>query len=353
MHLQNIYKTIPYSLVPSGILIASTDTAFAHEAWLLTPAEIVTLAAEPIPFVFTSHIVLGMAAMIGCIATALALRVERHFGPRFQPLIPTLQSAQSGVGPAVLRIALGLMLILAGTGGLPRHGTAPWTEPTLLVPDMQLSLLSGWDWLAPVQIVLGLALAVGLFARVAGLILIAIVVLGLHTFGIKFVDYAPHFLAPAMVVILTGAGTWSADKALKIEDLAAPPTQMTAAMWRGAQIFVGLGFVYLAVAYKLTQPTLLIAILQHSNLPTFGLPYSVIALIMTWVEIICGTLLIAGRMVRFVSLVIIGAITFLAVTLGETPFFHANLYGVLFMFFTVGKHWPTGQRTTFSRKAFA
>ena len=66
-----------------------------------------------------------------------------------------LARAAPELGPLAVRAGLSIMLTLSAVGGLPRHGTAPWTEPTLLVPDMQLSLAPGWAWLAAVE--LGLA----------------------------------------------------------------------------------------------------------------------------------------------------------------------------------------------------
>ena len=103
---------------------------------------------------------------------------------------------------------------------------------------------------------------------------------------------------------------------------------------------MGLGFVYLAVAYKLTQPTLLIAILEHGAFPSFGLPLPWIALVMTGVEIVCGLLLALGRLTRPVALILIAAISFLALTLGETPLFHANLYGIMAIFALAGRDLP-------------
>ena len=115
--------------------------------------------------------------------------------------------------------------------------------------------------------------------------------------------------------------------------------------WRLSQILVGAGFLYLAIAFKLTQPTLLIAILDHGNLPTFGMPQPVVALIMTGIEIICGALLVVGRLTRPVALAIIAAITTLAIGLGETPLFHANLYGVMVFFLLAGQALPDTRPT--------
>lgn len=321
----------------AAIWLASAGQA--HEAWLLTPNEIETLAAAPVPPIFTSYFVLSAAALVGCAATAAALFIEDRFQAAETLLAPSLQEAAGRVGPAVMRATLATMLGLAGTGGLPRHGTAPWVEPTLLVPDMQLALVPGWEWLASAQIALALFLLIGLYTRIAAAALIGLTGVGLAIFGTPFIAYVPHFIAPGLILMLVGGGRWSLDDRLGLTspDLFSAAQQ---AIWRLAQILIGAGFVYLAVAYKLTQPTLLIAILQHGDMPTFGLSYPILALIMTGVEIICGALLVAGRLVRPVSLVIIGAITFLAFVLGETPLFHANLYGAMTMFALVGRVWP-------------
>ena len=103
---------------------------------------------------------------------------------------------------------------------------------------------------------------------------------------------------------------------------------------------VGGTFVYLGIAFKLLQPTLLIAILQHGQFPTFGLPIAIIALVMTGVEIVAGLLLALGRLVRPVAIFLIGAFTFFAVMLGETPLFHANLYGTALMLLMAGARAP-------------
>ncbi|MEJ6403635.1 DoxX family protein [Yoonia sp. 2307UL14-13] len=328
---------IPFCIVAGG--------AGAHEAWLLTPNEIAELSKTPMPPLFTSHVALGFAAFLGCAATGVALHLERVVSVYEDRLAPIFRQIAAPFGPLLLRMGLALMLVLAGLGGLPRHGTAPWTTPTLLVPDMQLPLIPGWAFLAIVQMAIGAALLLGLATRFAAVALIGLSCLGLALFGAKFLSYAPHFIAPALMLLVWGGGAWSVDRALGLRSRLAAPDALAPAIWRIAQVLVGAGFIYLAVAFKLTQPTLLIAILQHGEMPTFGMSYPLIALVMTGVEIICGALLVAGRLIRPVSAVIIGAITFLAVTLGETPLFHANLYAAMLGFVLIGRDWvrsPSG-----------
>lgn len=329
-------KLLPLAALASFVAASAT----AHEAWLLTPAEIEALAAEPMPALFSSHLWLGIAALVGGLATAIALRAEEFLRPYEERLAARLAVQALTFGPFVLRLGIAVMLILAGLGGLPRHGTAQWAEPTFLVPDMQLALVPGWGWLAILQIMLALFLVAGLFTRIAGLALIALAMFGLALFGSTFLAYTPHFAAPGLMLALAGGGAFSLDRNLGIRDPFGSGLAFGQTGWRVAQILIGGGFLYLAIAYKLTQPTLLIAILDHGNLPTFGLSNTAVALVMTGIEIICGALLILGRLTRPVALVIIGAITTLAIGLNETPLFHANLYAVMVFLALAGRTWP-------------
>lgn len=312
----------------------------AHEAWLLTPAEIEALALEPIPAMFQSGPVLFLGAGVAALAAAIALSAEERFGALEERLAQPLRERAVAIGGLVLRLGLSAMLLLAATGGLPRHGTLAWTQPTLLVPDMQLALVPGWEWLVPAQALLGLALAMGFLTRAAGVALVLLSGLGLWLFGMDFMSYAPHFAAPGLMLAVIGGGAVSVDRLLEHSAAPPPPMPGAEALWRVAQILTGGCFVYLAVAYKLTQPTLIIAILEHGQFPSFGLPLAWIALTMCGVEIVCGTLFALGRLTRPVAFVLIGAITFLAVTLGETPFFHANLYGIMVVFALSGRRLP-------------
>ena len=103
----------------------------------------------------------------------------------------------------------------------------------------------------------------------------------------------------------------------------------------------GATFVHLGIAVKLGEPTLLMAILEHGEVPRFGMSLEFMALVMGMVEIVAGGLLAAGRLVRPVALFLIFAFTFFAVTIGETPLFHANLYGVAIMLAMAGSRAPS------------
>ncbi|MEL6207215.1 MAG: hypothetical protein AAFR47_18135 [Pseudomonadota bacterium] len=333
------------SLALFSVALAAS-ASWAHEAWILTPREIEALAEAPIPALFLSQMWLLVAAALSAGVALAALSAEDRFGAEIDARLRPLASSAVEIGPTILRISTGLMLGLAALGGLPRHGVEPWTTPTFLVPDMALNLVPGWDILAPVQFALALFLILGLAVRLCGAVLVALSVLGLAIFGAGFVAYAPHFAAPGIMLMLAGSGAAAVDRLLGTDALFRPGPEVQQAAWRATQILVGAGFIYLAVAYKLFQPTLIIAILDHGNVPTLGLPLPVVALLMTSVEITAGALLVMGRLVRPMAALLIGAMTFLAVVLGETPLFHANLYGVMVFYLMVGERFPRGVQIT-------
>lgn len=334
------YLKLARPLAASPFLLLAGTQIHAHEAWLLTPDEILALASAPIPDLFQSQLWLGLSALAGLIITLVALRLEPTI-ERMEARV-LIRSADILRDPALLalRLCLAAMLILAATGGLPRHGTAIWTTPTFLVPDMQISAHPFATALISAQIALGVALSIGAFTRIMALVLIFFSCVGPVLFGSAFLSYSLHFAAPGVLLLAFGSGRFALDTRIEVAAVKQAVLPHAAVLYRVVQIMVGVGFVYLGVAYKLLQPTLLIAILEHGGMPSFGLPMAVIALIMTGVEILCGALLVAGRLIRPVSLAILGAITFLAVILGETPLFHANLYGTLVVFLLIGRAAP-------------
>ena len=317
--------------------------AKAHEAWLLTPDEMAALATAPTPAVFTDIWPLAgfiAAAAIAAVAAIAIADLLKHIERR---IFAPLEMLGVKLGPLFIRIGLALMLGLGALGGLPRHGTAMWTTPTLMVPDMQITLAGpGWSWLAHAELTTALFLLAGLLTRAAAVAVIALVIMGFAAFGMAFMAYGPHFAAPALILLICGPGSLSLDRvarrpALALwQELLPQHSPAVHVAWRIILVLLGGTFVYLGIAYKLDQPTLLIAILDHGDVPTFGIPLETAALIMMLVEITAGALLALGLLVRPIAVCLMGAFTFFAVTIGETPLFHANLYGTMAMLLMSG-----------------
>ncbi|MEM8949586.1 MAG: hypothetical protein AAGC99_09670 [Pseudomonadota bacterium] len=327
----------------SGLIALFPLNALAHEAWLLTPDEMAALATAPIPAVFTGIWPLAGFIAAAAIAAVAAIAIADRLQEIERRIFAPLEAFGAKLGPLLIRLGLALMLGLGAVGGLPRHGTAMWTTPTLMVPDMQITLAGpGWSWLAHAELITALFLLAGLLTRVAALSVIALVIMGFAAFGMAFLAYGPHFAAPALILLICGPGALSIDRVARRpamtfwQELLPQNGQAVHAAWRVILALLGGTFVYLGIAYKLDQPTLLIAILDHGNVSTFGLPLETAALIMMLVEITAGALLALGLLVRPIAACLIGAFTFFAVTIGETPLFHANLYGTMAMLLMCG-----------------
>ncbi|MBI1383961.1 MAG: hypothetical protein GC150_03500 [Rhizobiales bacterium] len=336
------------ALTGLGTVVASTGV-LAHEAWLLTPEEMIELSRAPLPTLFSApfpafFIVVALASI-----AAAAVVLETQWATIEQRLLAPIATAAAEWAPFILRLGLAIMLLTAGLALLPAHGTAIAEAPTLFVPDMQLRLLDGyWIVLAPLQVLIGLGLASGFATRLMAALVIALSLLGLLLFGTPFVSYLPHFVAPAALILVVGSGRLALLPSAPVR-----PAWVVDLVHRLALAATGLGFVWLALSYKFQSPQLLMAILRSGEVPTFGMPLDLAALVMGSVELIAGLVLATGLLVRPVSLVLVGAFTFFAISLGESPLLHANLYATAFVFALVGRGWPLAAPLTADRQSRA
>ncbi|MCV0428389.1 MAG: hypothetical protein K5905_23270, partial [Roseibium sp.] len=267
-----------------------------------------------------------------CLLLFIGILAEETLRLPGAPLLQYLKTHARDYGPLAVRAGLAVTLGLSAVGGLPRHGTALWSEPTLFVPDMVLSTLPDWSWLAGAELILSLLLLLGLATRLVAVAILALTVLGCVIFGQVFaLHYAGHFMAPAILLCFYGAGKYGLDKLLPDDVSIETRLPDEGFFWGVAQLLTGLTFVSLAISVKLAQPTLLIAILEHARFDFFGMPLPLVAVIMSFVELQAGILLAIGRLVRPVALFLLCAFTFFAVVLRESPALHGNLYGLMFI----------------------
>ncbi|AUR05741.1 hypothetical protein PhaeoP72_03822 (plasmid) [Phaeobacter inhibens] len=327
---QPVSARIVLSLGVGMILISGS--AAAHEPWLLTPQEVQTLSQRSVPELFRSPSLLLVFALFATLAVFAAVLAGQLLRPTEDRLFRSLNHRSHDWGPLCLRLGLGTTVGMNALGGLPRHGTETWSTPTLFVPDMQLALIPGWDWLALPALITSVLLVLGLGTRLAALGILGLVAFGSCLFSLDFIAYYGfHFAAPAFLLLHVGSGSLSLDRLLPPS---LPPLLPNAPLlvWSLVQITMGGTFAVIAVLVKFLQPTLLIAILEHGNIWFFGLPLSVVALTMMAIELMAGILLALGQLIRPISLFLLCAFTFFAISLQETPLLHGNLYGV-FLFF--------------------
>ncbi len=319
------------------ITILCVNNSFSHEAWILTHNEVVNLSKKEAPELFLNKYILFSVFLISYFLIYSLILFEKYILNYENKIFQNVKIYSKSFGPMILRWGIAINIGLGAMGALPRHGVKLWSSPTLFVPDMQLNLLTGdWQWLSILCIGLSLFLCLGLFSRWVSLLVIVLSFYSVFLFGERFMMYyALHFIAPALIIMYYGGGKLALDGLFKIQTNKLIHLSEEK-FWKIIQLMAGFTFVALAVGVKLLQPTLIIAILEHAGLSFFGIPTPIAALIMMLIELLAGLLLAFGFYVRPIAAFLIGAFTFFAIVLGETPLFHANLYALMFVFLLRG-----------------
>lgn len=316
-------------------------SAFAHEAWLLTPNQILSLNSMPLPESFAISNPLTLLIMVSMVvAFMLAYYAEIILKPKEKALekqiLPYIQSYL----PLAVRLCLGFILLYASFGGLPRHGIGAYGSPTLFVPDLDLRIVGAtgteWLFLGKVQFILAISMILGVFVRIAALSIIGLVLLGAMLFGVEMmISYVAHFMMPALFLLCVGAGRYYKFKLKLLKFLSSIERFFASCdhqiIYRVILIGTGFNFVLLALMFKFMQPNLLINILTEGNFPLFGLPVEYMALIMAMIEVIAGICIMLGILVRPLCLFLVGAMSLFAIVLGESLVMHANIFAIMFI----------------------
>lgn len=141
-----------------------------------------------------------------------------------QTLIQRMLTSDSGWGPLVLRIPVGIIFIAHGAqklfgwfGGHGLAGTGQWMESIGLAPGYLMALLAG-----SAEVFGGLALVLGLLVRPAAAVLAFTMLVGIFSVHIDkglFVanngyEFGLALAAVAVSLVVSGAGRASVDAAL-------------------------------------------------------------------------------------------------------------------------------------------
>ena len=339
-NMNNILKRI-FVLLIAIFALSPHSSAFAHEAWLLTPNQILMLNSLPLPQSFAIDNILTLLIMVGMVAAfMLAYWVEIILKPKEKiyerKILPFIEDYL----PLIVRLCLGFIMMYAAFGSLPRHGIGAYGSPTLFVPDLDLRIIgaTGTEWLclAKLQFILAMTMILGVFVRVSAVCIMGLVILGASLFGAEMmISYAAHFMMPALFLLCVGAGKYY-KLSLPLPKICAQIEKFFSEcdmriIYQVILIGTGFNFVLLALVFKFMQPNLLINILVEGNFPLFGLPVEYMALLMAMIEVIAGFCIMMGILVRPLCVFLIGAMCLFAVILGENLVMHANIFAIMFI----------------------
>jgi NADH dehydrogenase FAD-containing subunit len=314
----------------------------AHENWVLTAQQIRDLNALPRPFIFThltpinvSMFLIAMVAVIGWVA------LNRTGARELFPALQVRLGSYGGFASLSLRVALVILLGMAGLGLGPRSGTALFEAPTLAAPDLELRIAGpGWEWVAWVEVAIAVSMLFGIYVRAAAAVTLGLGLLGFYLFGFGMIDYIGLAGGAASYLMFQGAGSYYVP-------LPSVPGTKKIVAWLGSQprlraqkilnVLAGANLVWLGIGYKFFQPNLMLTILKEHNIPTFGIDPPTFVFIMALVEGISGALIVAGVLMRPLSFFLFGSFVFFSALLGEGAFGHIIFYGLLGTFITNGE----------------
>jgi hypothetical protein len=310
----------------------------AHETWL-TRDDVGT----DWDFVFEG-------ATLALLAAALLVTVAVRLLARVRPGVdvPVL-ARMAPFMPFAVRLHLAVSLI-----GLVSLGY-------YLSPAMDLEADLAGILLGAVMVIVAVAMVIGFQLRAAAWLLVAAGPLGMLEFGVSPVIQRIDMLGPAVFLLFTGAGRWSAEYELgRVRDPS--PEAIARAVW-ALRIAAGTALIVVAFVEKLAQPDLALEFLQHH--PQFNVAQEVgigmsdleFARVAGAIEVLFGLLLISGALPQ--AIVLIAGIPFNA-----TLWFFGNLelvghlpiYGTMLVLLVYGSSpehrplvsrlWPFGRAAT-------
>lgn len=325
---------IPFLLSLLVPLLLSTGV-MAHEAWVLTPEQVAQWSTRPKPEVFT-RLNATSAAIYLVTAVALSGCLLLHRRTRSRAFFSQLEASLAShheYATVALRVVLFILLSMACLGLAPRAGIEHMQRPVLVVPDLELHLVSGnWTWLAVVEGLLAVCFLTGIYVRGAAAMLMGLSVMGLVLFGKAMAAYIGLIEAAAVYLLLQGAGPYalplpSIPGTVKLSAaLASQPLER--AQWL-LRVFGGANLLYLGLEYKFRQPNLMLGVIEVAHIPTLGMEPGTFVLWMAVVETLSGALILAGVLVRPISIGLFFVFVFFSMVVGEGVFSHIIFYGLL------------------------
>ena len=313
--------------------------------WIVTPEQIAEWNAKPKPRLYTTWSATNVTVTLTFMLFTIGWVRLGYTGAR--ELFPDLQARLASYGDFVapiLRLCVAGMLLSAAFGTEPRIGVASFSSPTLFAPDLELRLLApAWAWLRWAEVVIALALLLGVYVRFFAMSLLLLALLGTWLFGMPMLSYVGALIGTCIYLLMQGPGRYflplPAASLLNGPQswLASQPRQRAQAIMR---VLTGATVLYLGVYYKVLQPNLMVGIIKTYKAFILSSAPETFTLVMALVEVTAGILIMAGILLRPLSLFFLFAFFFFATLLPEGYMAHVLFYGVMLsLLFNAAGHW--------------
>lgn len=286
----------------------------AHVKWFIDASRYPTDYA----LLLSAPVIVAFGIALGAVAAAYFVqhRVE-------EPAIFRSLERFAGLGPLALGLHVGVALMAAALLGM------------LFVPSLRVEREG--SVILVVELLVGLALALGLGTRVAALGLALLGLVAMVPFSLESILEQVHLLGAAVFLFVIGRGAVSLDRLLgqrrALEHEQAPGLALL-----GLRVAMGFGIAFGALTEKLLDPALSAALLQQrpelNVLRGLGVTDPQFVYLAGLTELVIGAVILSGQLTR--PTMAIGAVIF-TITL---PLFgwlellgHLPYYGMMLTLF--------------------
>jgi uncharacterized membrane protein YphA (DoxX/SURF4 family) len=264
-----------------------------------------------------------IGAFLIALAAAGVAYVIQHRVP--EPRAVRTLERYAKTGPLALRIALGVSLVAAAVAG--------W----LFVPSLPVGRDAAGYAILGVETVCGLLILLGLFTRVAAVLLAMLGALAMFPFNVENILEQVHILGIAVFLLITGPGRVALD-ARRRAGGAVDHEHAPSAALNLLRIAMGFGIAYGALTEKLLNPALAQALLDQSPFLNVLRPLGVSDPVFIWIagltELAIGVVVLSGQITRPVMAVGFVLFTVTLIVFGLPEFIgHLPFYGIMLTLF--------------------
>ena len=302
------------------VLVAGSPSALAHIHYVLNQTEIAQIEQGQPP----GHLAqadflsaLFLAGLLVLVGVQFLGAYEQQRG-RFRGPIARLAKFSSFV-PLILRVLTGLFLVVSGY------------DFRLLAPDFHLPAGNIAPAIAGLEIIIGVLLILGVFVKVAALLIISLLVLAVGSYGLHVIDHL-ELLGISFVLITEGGVRYAVDGFLlanrrMFSRIARRLVQLKPFSMPALRITLGTSIIWLGLTEKLLAPELTKAAIVKYGLPVFP-NVDLFIFIFGAFEIILGIHYLLGIFLRTISLIYLGLLVFAFFFFGES-ISHFTLFAVV------------------------